>query len=161
MADKVKPESHQSQPSQPAARGVRSGGALLSLKPSAGPRPNQERWEEATAVVSVRGELDRDALWAIDFTLGRAAVEAGRLVLDLALVTHLDYAGVADLVARRRELAQRGGDLAIATKNPYVTNILKAAGGDELAIFSSVEEASGKAQLAYAGRRAAAAVRKK
>jgi hypothetical protein len=41
-----------------------------------------------------------------------------------------------------------------------VTNILKAAGGADLALFRSVEEASG-AQVAVAGRRAVAAVSRK
>ena len=152
MADKSR-----SQPMQTLERAPRT--AVLSLKPAPGPRARDERWEDALAVIAVRGELDRDALWAIDFTLGRASVEAGKLVLDLLEVTHLDYAGVSELVARRRELLARGGELGIAVKNPYVTNILKAAGGAELALFRSVEEASG-AQVAFAaaGRRAAGAV---
>ena len=64
-------------------------------------------------------------------------------------------------VARRRELVNRGGELAIAVKNPYVTNILKAAGGTELVLFRTVEEASGTAQVVLAGRRASAVARKK
>ena len=158
MADKQKTQPQPHPQSQPAARAMR--GATLSLKPAPGPRPVQERWQDATAVVSVRGELDRDALWAIDFTLGRASVEAGKLVLDLLEVTHLDYTGVSELVARRRELLARGGELGIAVKNPYVTNILKAAGGADLALFRCVEVASG-AQVAVAGRRAAAVVSRK
>ncbi len=114
-------------------------------------------------MIAVRGELDRDALWAIDFTVGRAAVEAGRIVLDLVEVTHLDYAGVSDSVARRRELVQRGGELSIAVKNPYVANILKAAGGSELSIFRTVQEASGAGEpaVAVAGRRAHAGLLRK
>jgi anti-anti-sigma factor len=157
MAEKTKTQAQSQSQAVPAARAMR--GAMLALKPAPGPRPTQERWQDATAVVSVRGELDRDALWAIDFTLGRASVEAGKLVLDLLEVTHLDYAGVSELVARRRELVARGGDLTIAVKNPYVTNILKAAGGADLALFRSVEEASGaQVAVAAAGRRSVAAV---
>jgi len=116
--------------------------AVLALKPAPGPRPKGVRWEDSVATVSVRGELDRDAVWAIDYTIARAATEAGRIVLDLREVTHLDYTGVPDLVARRRELLARGGDLLIAVRNPYVANILKARSGLELALFRSVEEAS-------------------
>ena len=160
MTDKLKTQTTQTTQTAPAARAMR--GATLSLKPAPGPRPTQERWQDATAVVSVRGELDRDALWAIDFTLGRASAEAGKLVLDLLEVTHLDYAGVSELVARRRELLARGGELGIAVKNPYVTNILKAAGGADLVLFRSVEEASGaQVAVAGAGRRAVAAVARK
>jgi anti-anti-sigma factor len=117
--------------------------AVLALKPAPGPRVPGIRWEENVATVAVRGDLDREALWAIDYTVGRAAAEAGRIVLDLREVTHLDYSGVPELVARRREMLARGGDLLIAVRNPYVSNILKAAGGPELPLFRSVEEATG------------------
>src|SRR5437868_14785227 len=121
------------------------GTAVLALKPAPGPRPAGLRWEENVATVAVRGDLDREALWAIDYTIGRAAAEAGRIVLDLREVSHLDYGGVPEIVARRKELLARGGDLLIAVRNPYVANILKAAGGTELALFRSVEEAAGAA----------------
>lgn len=119
------------------------GAAVLALKPAPGPRPLGVPWKENVATVSVRGDLDRDALWAIDYTIGRAAAEAGRIVLDLREVSHLDYAGVPEIVARRKELLSRGGDLLIAVRNPYVSNILKAAGGGDLAIFRTAEEAAG------------------
>jgi anti-anti-sigma factor len=130
-----------------ARNGLRSEprAAVLALKPAPGPRPRVQRWEESVATVSVRGDLDREALWAIDYTIGRAAAEAGRIVLDLREVAHLDYSGVPEIVARRKELLARGGDLLIAARNPYLVNILKAAGGAELAIFRSAEEASGAA----------------
>ena len=129
--------------------------AVLALKPAPGPRPVSLRWEEAAATVAVRGDLDREALWAIDYTIGRAAIEAGRIVLDLREVTHLDYSGVAELVARRKELLARGGDLVIAVRNPYLSNILKAAGGPDLVLVSSVEEALAPVQLARSGSRVA------
>ena len=116
-------------------------GAVLALKPPVAPR-FPARWEDSVATVAVRGEVDREALWAIDYSVGRAVAEAGRIVLDLREVTHVDYAGVTEIVARRRELLARGGDLLIAARNPYVCNILKAAGGAELALFRSVEEAT-------------------
>src|SRR5215472_14822663 len=87
--------------------------AVLALKPAPVPRAPGARWEDNVATVAVRGELDREALWAIDYTVGRAAAEAGRIVLDLREVTHLDYTGVPEIVARRKELMARGGDLLI------------------------------------------------
>jgi anti-anti-sigma factor len=116
--------------------------AVLALKPAPGPRPDGVRWADNVATVSVRGELDREALWAIDYSIARAASDAGCIVLDLREVTHLDYAGVPEIVSRRRELRARGGDLRIAVRNPYVCNILKAAGGPDLALFRSIEEAT-------------------
>ena len=126
------------------------GAAVLALQPAPGPRPAGERWEEAVATVAVRGELDRDALWAIDYTIGRASIEAGRIVLDLREVTHLDYAGVSDLVARRRELRARGGELVVAVRNPYLANILKASGGAELLLCRSPDEAFAEVAVARA-----------
>jgi anti-anti-sigma factor len=117
--------------------------AVLALKPAPGPRAPGVRWEDNVATVAVRGDLDCEALWAIDYTLGRAAAEAGRIVLDLREVNHLDCSGVPEIVARRRELLARGGDLLIAVRNPYVSNILKAAGGPELVLFRTCEEAIG------------------
>jgi len=134
-----------------AQRRREEGAAVLALSPAPGPRPAGQRWDEAQATVAVRGDLDRDALWAIDYTIGRAAMEAGRIVLDLREVTHLDYGGVGELVARRRELRGRGGELVIAVRNPYVANILKAAGGSELAFCRNPEEAFAEVAVARAG----------
>jgi len=129
------------------------GAAVLALSPAPGPRAAGQRWEEAQATVAVRGDLDRDALWAIDYTIGRAALESGRIVLDLREVAHLDYAGVAELVARRRELRGRGGELVIAVRNPYVANILKSAGGSDLSFCRSPEEAFVAVAVAQAAPR--------
>jgi anti-anti-sigma factor len=125
--------------------------AVLALKPAPGPRPAGVRWEDNVACVSVRGELDREALWAIDYTIERAALEAGRIVLDLREVSHLDYAGVPELLARRRALRARGGDLVVAVRNPYVANILKAASGAELPLCRAPEEAFAPVAVARAG----------
>jgi len=119
---------------------AKANAAVLALRQ---PSPRPVRWEEALAVVTVRGDLDREGLEAIDFAVCRSSVEAGRVVLDLCEVSHLDYAGVALLVARRRELCGRGGELVIAVRSPYVANILRAAGGADLLLCRSVEEASG------------------
>jgi len=129
-------------------------GAVLALKPAPGPRPQGVRWQDNVATVAVRGDLDREALWAIDYTVGRAAAEAGRIVLDLREVTHLDYSGVPELVARRRDLLERGGDLLIAVGNPYVSNILKATGGSELVLFRTVAEATSAVAVAASPARA-------
>ena len=138
MADRSSRNGMRSEPST----------AVLALKPAPGPRPLGLKWADNVATVAVRGDLDREALWAIDYTIGRAAAEAGRIVLDLREVTHLDYSGVPEIVARRKELQARGGDLLIAVRNPYVGNILKASGGGDLALFRSVEEATGAAATA-------------
>src|SRR5712664_2117761 len=125
--------------------------AVLALKPAPGPRAPGVRWDDNLATVAVRGDLDREAIWAIDYTIGRASVEAGRIVLDLREVTHLDYAGVQELVARRRELRARGGELVVAVRNPYVANILRASGGAELLLCRTPDEAFAEAAVARSG----------
>jgi anti-anti-sigma factor len=127
------------------------GAAVLALSPAPGPREPGVRWEQAQATVSVRGELDREAMWAIDYTIERASLEAGRIVLDLREVTHLDYSGVSELLARRQQLRARGGDLVIAVRNPYVANILKAASGADLALCRAPEEAFAEVAVARTG----------
>jgi anti-anti-sigma factor len=127
------------------------GAAVLALSPAPGPRPEGQRWCDAQATVAVRGELDRDALWAIDYTIERASIEAGRIVLDLREVTHLDYSGVPELLARRQKLRSLGGDLAVAVRNPYVANILKAASGADLPLCRSPEEAFAQVAVARVG----------
>jgi anti-anti-sigma factor len=120
--------------------------AVLALKPAPRehkPAPRAERWEDAAAVVTVRGDLDREAIESIDYAVALASADAGRIVLDLLDVGHLDYAGVSILVARRRALVGRGGEMLIAVRNPYVGNILKAAGGADLVLCRTVEQASG------------------
>ena len=154
MADKTRTAATPDRELQPRARAPRT--AVLAIKPAHGAREPGCRWEDAVAVVSVRGELDRDALWAIDFTIEKASIEAGHIVLDLLEVAHLDYAGVNELVERRRALVARGGDLRIAVKNPYVADILKSASGAELVLCRTIEEASGTAEVAVAGRSRAA-----
>jgi hypothetical protein len=62
---------------------------------------------------------------------------------------------VPDLVARRKELLARGGDMLIAVRNPYVANILKSEAGAELVLYRSVEEASGAASVVSSRSRAA------
>lgn len=129
----------------------KGGAAVLALSPAPGPRPAGVRWDQEQATVAVRGELDREALWAIDYTIERASIEAGRIVLDLREVTHLDYSGIPELLARRRKLRSLGGDLVVAVRNPYVANILKAAGGTELPLCRAPEEAFAEVAVARAG----------
>src|SRR4051794_41840713 len=100
---------------KPSRSGVFRGehkAAVLALKPAPGPRASGLRWGDTVATVSVRGDLDRDALWAIDYTIGRAAAEAGRIVLDLREGTHLGYGGGAGEGRRRKGGVRAGGGAA-------------------------------------------------
>src|SRR2546423_6688658 len=78
----------------------KGGAAVLALSPAPGPRAAGERWDRAQATVAVRGELDREALWAIDYTIERASLEAGRDVLDPRAVPHPDSSGGPEILPR-------------------------------------------------------------
>ena len=74
-----------------------------------------------------------------------------RHVERLREVTHLDYSGVPEILARRQQLRARGGDLVVAVRNPYVANILKAASGADLTLCRAPEEAFAQVAVARAG----------
>jgi anti-anti-sigma factor len=133
--------------SEKTGRALRTPLAVMALAPAPGPRLQGVRWQEAEATVSVRGELDRDAVWAVDYTLSRAAIDAGRIVLDLREVTHLDSAGVPALIERHKQLRARGGDLRIAVRSPYVAKILAAASGSTLQTCRDPEQAFDEARV--------------
>src|SRR5438552_3640722 len=110
-----------------------------------------ERWAEIARKVSSLSLFDkRTRLLSRGFIAPAQECvvdKLGRVLIPPSLreVAHLDYAGVPEIVARRKELRSRGGDLLIAVRNPYVSNILKASGGGDLLLFRSVEEAAGRA----------------
>src|SRR5256885_7100870 len=82
----------------------KGGAAVLVLSPAPGPRAAGERWDRAQATVAVRGELDREALWAIDYTIERASLEAGKHLLRLREVPPLRPSGVPGDLPRAPKL---------------------------------------------------------
>ncbi len=67
---------------------------------------------------------------------------ASRLVLDLALVSHIDASGLAVLVATERRARLLGGSLRLAAASPAVATAVRAAGLDRLLeIFPTVRSA--------------------
>lgn len=111
-------------------------------------------WTQETAVIAMRGELDRSAAFAIDYAIRQASRRAGRLVLDLSEVTHLDYGSVPGLVELRNSLVARGGELTVVARTRYLKNVLQAACGQDLPIAANVAEARATAPAAVATARA-------
>jgi anti-anti-sigma factor len=67
---------------------------------------------------------------------------AGRLVLDLSLISHVDAGGLAVLVGTERRARLLGGCLRLAAVRPAVGMAVRAAGLDRLLdIFPTVQSA--------------------
>ena len=101
------------------------------------------RTEHGCVVAVLSGALDATRAPAVRehfFRLLRPA--ARRLVIDLALVSHVDVGGLAVLVGIGRRARMLGGSLSLAAMTPAVATALRAAGLDrQLAVFPTVRSA--------------------
>jgi anti-anti-sigma factor len=86
--------------------------------------------DQTSHVLTFQGELDLATVEPFRTRLDAAAKTAtGCLVVDLSAVTFLDSVALAVLVRARRELADRGGRLAlIITPGSFPALVLAAAG---------------------------------
>lgn len=127
----------------------------MTRKPGAALQAEPDR----VAIVHAEGVVDRSGIEACDYLIARATDATGAVV-DLTQATHVDYRAASVLVARRRQLKAKGGELAIAAGRREVRDILRASAGAELQVFVSLEEATafvrGEADVvtASAGRKA-------
>lgn len=99
---------------------------------------------EGALVVALRGGINFDT--APDC---RRAVEAlvaqhapRRLVFNLAEVPYLDSAGVALIIAMRRQLLGSGGTVAVAAPQPMVAELLRVVKVDRIVQVASTEGAA-------------------
>jgi anti-anti-sigma factor len=96
---------------------------------------------ERLAIVKAEGNVDRAGIEACDYLITRAGQDTKGAVVDLTQATHVDYRATVILVARRRVLKARGGELAIAAGSRSVRDIIRASAGSELQVFPTVDEA--------------------
>lgn len=104
------------------------------------PRPRDER---GYLVAILSGRLDTTRAPVVREQLLRLLrPAASRLVLDLALVSHIDAVGLAVLVGTERRARLLGGSLRLAAARPAVGMAVHAAGLDRLLeIFPTVQSA--------------------
>jgi anti-anti-sigma factor len=92
------------------------------------------RAEQQTAgggvVVTVTGEIDVDTTDVLADALARAADVAAVVVADLTAVTFMDSTGLNTLLGAHRDLAARGGRLALVGAQPAVRRVLELTGVD-------------------------------
>jgi anti-anti-sigma regulatory factor len=93
------------------------------------------------AIVRIDGVVERDAIEAADYMMWRAGDEVTGAILDLSLASHIDYRAPVVLVARRRVLKARGGELAVVAARSDVRLIIRATAGSEIPVFPTKEEA--------------------
>lgn len=93
------------------------------------------------AIVRVDGIVERDAIEACDYMLWRAGDDITGAIVDLSLASHIDYRAAVVLVARRRVLKARGGELAVVAARSDVRLIIRAAAASEIPVFPTKEEA--------------------
>jgi anti-sigma B factor antagonist len=101
------------------------------------------RAERGLLVVALSGVLDITSAPALREHLLRVVHQcAGRLVIDLAAVSHADISGLTVLVGTGRRARLLGGFLRLAAPVPDVAGILTATGLSlQLDIYATVEAA--------------------
>ena len=76
-------------------------------------------------VVTLTGELDLSTVPALR---GCLAPLEGRVIVDLRGVSFLDSSGIGALVAARKALSNRGGDLTLRAPSSRVRRVLELTG---------------------------------
>ena len=90
------------------------------------------QYEKKNGILLVRlsGELDHHCAAAIreelDALIDRS--DARRLVFDLSGLTFMDSSGIGVMLGRYRQLARRGGTLAVRGASPQVDRIFRMSG---------------------------------
>jgi anti-anti-sigma factor len=129
-------------PGQPLSAPDRRGAMRAATRPhrAMAPRPREER---GYLVAALSGRLDSARAPAVREQLLRLLrPAASQLVLDLALVSDIDAAGLAVLVGTERRARLLGGSLRLAAARPAVTMAVHAAGLDWLlGSFPTVQSA--------------------
>ena len=80
-------------------------------------------------VVRLRGELDVYSAPTLRRTLADINVRDGvKVALDVAELTFMDAAGLGALLAARRDVLARGGDMVLHAPSPAVSRVLRITG---------------------------------
>jgi len=92
-------------------------------------------------IVKATGDATRAAVETCDWLVVQALERTSRAVIDLTDADGVDPRAVPLLVARRRMLASRRGELAVAARRPHVAQVIRAASGGELTVLPDVAQA--------------------
>ena len=83
-----------------------------------------------TITVQIEGELDHCSAERVRATLDALIADphVKRLVIDLEKLTFMDSSGIGVMLGRYRQLARRGGALAVRGASPQVDRIFRMSG---------------------------------
>ena len=83
-----------------------------------------------TITVQIEGELDHCSADRVRATLDALIADphVKRLVIDLEKLTFMDSSGIGVMLGRYRQLARRGGTLAVRGASPQVDRIFRMSG---------------------------------
>lgn len=92
----------------------------------------EERPEEGTRVIALRGELDVATVGRLRAALAPIVEDETvvRVVVDLVEVTFIDSTGLMTLLNALRRLVRRSGRLVLACSNPTVLRLFEATRTD-------------------------------
>jgi anti-anti-sigma factor len=119
--------------SQQAGAPDRRRSTHVATRPRAAMAPSPRDNDRGYHVAALSGRLDSTRAPAVrEHLLRLLHTAAGRLVLDLTLVSEIDAAGLAVLVGTERRARLLGGSLRLAAAGPAVSMAVRAAGLDWL-----------------------------
>ena len=113
-----------------------------------------EQLAEGIEKISLIGRLDSAGAQEIDMRF-TALVATRKLlaVVDMSEVSFLASIGIRTLVTNARAQKQRGGELALASPQPLVEEVLKVAGIDTIIpVYPDVDAASSAMKASFESR---------
>jgi anti-anti-sigma factor len=101
-------------------------------------------------VLRLSGDLGQTELLRVEQALRELTRQSRfNIVMNMRLVRHLDYTGLAPLRERAERLRAYNGDLRLAGLSPHVRSLFGFSGlADEFRVFGSEREA----RLSFSGR---------
>ncbi|MFJ4416601.1 STAS domain-containing protein [Streptomyces sp. NPDC088925] len=123
------------EPVLPAAEGPPATTLPAEAPPAEGPACLRVALSERPerVLVEIDGVLDYETEGRLRGALDGVAAKPGRrFVLDLSRVGFLDSGGIGALLAIRRGVLSRGGELAVTEVSPMVARLLRMTGLDEV-----------------------------
>jgi len=82
--------------------------------------------------VVLAGRMDVGGVDAVDLPLSAAAGAARHLLVDMDGVSYVASLGVRSLLVAAKLVNRRGGRMAIAAPRPFVADVLRATGIDQI-----------------------------
>ncbi len=122
--------------------------AVLNVRESAYiPASGDSADRKPIPVLTVSGRLDASTVHVLERALMRALSQDTRaVVVDAAEITYISSSGLRVLLAARRQIRERGGDILLCSLPPNVRDVMNMVGFT--ALFSIFENSDAAKQAA-------------